>query len=152
MSRRVHNSKGKHVKFEEMATSCHVCKAHEKPAHVIESHNFRNARGKVCCPTMLENVCSKCGLKGHFKSRCEVSTEFKPFKSFSMKTSENNAKKENKEKPKVVPVNAFAALAEESSDEEEEEAIKDDPPPVNVTLRKPDPKKDWADYDSDDEW
>jgi hypothetical protein len=151
MSRRVHNNKGKHVKFEEMATSCHVCKAHEKPAHVIESHNFRNARGKVCCPTMLENVCSKCGLKGHFQSRCEVSTVFKPFKSFSMKTSENNAKKENKEKPKVVPVNAFAALAEESSDEEEER-IKNDPPPANVTLRKPDAKKDWADYESDDEW
>lgn len=146
MSRRVHNNnKGKHVKFEEMATSCHVCKAHEKPAHVIRSHNFRDAGGKVCCPTMLENVCSKCGLKGHFKSRCEVSTEFKPFKSLS---TEYNAKKDNKEKSKMVPVNAFAALAEESSDE----AIKNDPPPANVTLRKRDPKKDWADYESDDEW
>jgi hypothetical protein len=98
---------------------------------------------------MLENVCSKCGLKGHFKSRCEVSTVFKPFKLFSMKTSENNIKKENKDKTKVAPVNAFAALAEESSDEE---AIKDDPPPANVTLRKPDPQKAWADYESDDEW
>jgi hypothetical protein len=149
MSRRVqNNNKGKHVKVEIIAASCHVCKAHDKPVHVIESHNFRDVKGRVCCPTMLENVCSKCGLKGHFQSRCEVSTVFKPFKSLSTKY---NAKKENKEKPKVVPVNAFAALAEESSDEEEE-AIKNDPPPANVTLRKPDPKKAWADYESDDEW
>jgi hypothetical protein len=149
MSRRVHNNKGKHVKFEVKATSCHVCKAHDKPVHVIESHNFRDVKGRVCCPTMLENVCSKCGLKGHFQSRCEVSTEFKTFKSFSMNTSEYNSKKENKEKAKVAPVNAFAALADESSDEE---AIKNDPPPANVTLRKPDLKKSWADYESDDEW
>jgi hypothetical protein len=147
MSRRVpNNTKGKHVKVEVMVTSCHVCKAHGKTCKIVESHNFRDTRGKVCCPTILENVCSKCGQKGHFQSRCEVSTGFKKFKLPSMRMTDW------KEKPNVgtSPTNAFAALTEES---DSEEAIKDDPPPANVTVRKPVAKKSWADYDdSDDEW
>jgi len=152
MSRRVSNNRSKVVKGEVMATSCHVCKAHGKPCNIVESHNFRDFKGRVCCPTMLENICSKCGRKGHFQSKCEGLKEFKPYKSPATKAEEYNAKKENKEKVKVTPTNAFAALGEDSSDEEE--AIKDDPPPANVTLRKSDPKKAqkaWADYDDDDE-
>jgi hypothetical protein len=133
MSRRVAHNKGKNVKGEVMATSCHVCKAHGKSMHMVESHNFRDVRGKVCCPTMLENVCSKCNQKGHFQSRCEVSTEFKPYKSPMKKTEEYEAKKEKPKEGKATPVNVFAALAEES--ESEDEAIKNDPPPANVTIR-----------------
>ena len=156
MSRRVpNNNRSKVVKGEVKATSCHVCKAHGKPFNIVESHNFRDVKGRVCCPTMLENICSKCGRKGHFQSKCEgleQIKEFKPYKSPATKAEEYEAKKENKEKVKVAPTNAFSALAEDSSDEEE--AIKDDPPPANVTLRKSDPKKSWADYDDDDdeEW
>jgi len=155
MSRRATHTKGKNVKVEVIAASCHVCKAHGKPCNVVESHNFRDFKGRVCCPTMLENICSKCGRKGHFQSKCErleQIKEFKAYKSPSKKAEEYEAKKE---KTKVAPTNAFAAFEEESSDEEE--AIKDDPPPANVTLRKQDPKKvqkAWTDYDDDDdeEW
>jgi hypothetical protein len=156
MSRRVpNNNRSKAVKGEVMATSCHVCKAHKKPFNIVESHNFRDHKGRVCCPTMLENICSKCGRKGHFQSKCEgleQIKEFKPYKSPATKAEEYNAKKENKEKVKATPANAFAALEEDSSDEEE--AIKDDPPPANVTLRKQETKKvhkAWVDYDDDDE-
>jgi hypothetical protein len=154
MSRRVAHNKGKHVKGEVMATSCHVCKAHGKPCNIVESHNFRDIKGRVCCPTMLENVCSKCGRKGHFQSKCEGLKEFKPYKSPATKAEEYEAKKENKEKVKVAPTNAFSALEEDSSDEEE--AIKDDPPPANVTIRTTLSraarlKLDWADDSESDE-
>lgn len=154
MSRRVpHNNRSKVVKGEVMATSCHVCKAHGKSFTIVESHNFRDIKGRMCCPTVLENICSKCGRKGHFQSKCEGLEQIKEFKSYKSpmtKAEEYKAKKENKEKVKATPVNAFASLADES--DSEEGAIKDDPPPANVTLRKSYPKKAWADYDDDEEW
>jgi hypothetical protein len=152
MSRRIVPSKGKQVRFEVAATSCHVCKAHGKPCNIVESHNFRDIKGRVCCPTMLENICSKCGRKGHFQSKCEGLKEFKAYKSPEKKAEDHKAKMAIKEKPIPSIQNTFSALAEDSS--EEEEAIRDDPP-ANVTVRKPVVKKAqkaWGDYESDDDW
>lgn len=125
MSRRViPNNKSKLVKGEVKATGCHVCKAHGKSTQMVDSHNFRDVRGKVCCPTMLENVCSKCGVKGHFQSGC---TGPKEKKAFQDKVTEREDKKE---KVAVPPINPFDALAGDDSDQ-------DDAPPANVTIHKP---------------
>jgi hypothetical protein len=94
---------------------------------------------------MLENVCSKCGLKGHFQSGCTGPKEVKSHKSSSTKEVERETIK-NKTK---VFVNAFDALADEESDE-------DDAPPANVTIRKPLSRAarirvNWADDSESDE-
>jgi hypothetical protein len=144
MSRRVIPSiKSKFTKGEVKATGCHVCKAHGKSIQMVESHNFRDIRGKVCCPTMLENVCSKCGVKGHFQSGCSGPKEKKAFQE---RVTEREDKKE---KVAVPPVNPFDALAGDDSDQ-------DDPPPAKVTIRKPLSRAarlrlNWADDSESDE-
>lgn len=143
MSRRVIPTiKGK---FEAKATGCHVCKAHGKPSQMVESHNFRDIRGKVCCPTMLENVCSKCGIKGHLQSGCTGTPRRKSYQYTLTKATESET---IKDKTKVF-VNAFDALADGESDE-------DDAPPANVTIRKPLSRAarlrlNWADDSDTDE-
>jgi hypothetical protein len=135
--------KSKFAKGEVKATGCHVCKAHGKSTQMVESHNFRDIRGKVCCPTMLENVCSKCGVKGHFQSGC---TGPKEKKAFQERVTEREDKKE---KVAALPVNPFDALAGDDSDQ-------DDPPPAKVTIRKPLSRAarlrlNWADDSESDE-
>ena len=143
MSRRVIPTinRGKMVKGEVEAASCHVCKAHGKSEYCVNSHNFRDVKGRVCCPTMLENICSKCGVKGHFQSGCSGPKEVKSHKSSSTKEVERDT---IKDKTKVF-VNAFDALADE-----------DDAPPANVTIRKPLSRAarlelNWADDSESDE-
>lgn len=140
-SRIIPTNKNKQVKSVAMAVGCHVCKTHGKPEHIIESHNFRDIRGNVCCPTILENVCSKCGLKGHLKSGCNRT-------KVSM-IPRNISTKMDFKPEKTRPINSFDALADDMSDDEL------DPAPANVTIRKPLSRRarlllNWAD-DSDDE-
>ena len=143
MSHRVKSTnRGKAVKGEVAATSCHVCKAHGKSEYCVSSHNFRDIRGKVCCPTMLENVCSKCGVKGHFQSGCtgaKAEAPRKPYRSYATKAVEHEAK----EKSKAV-VNVFELLDGDSSD--------DDAPPAKVTIRQTKVKRSWADMSDDEDY
>lgn len=138
MSRRfIPTNKNKQVKG--VAVGCHVCKTHGKPAQMIESHNFRDIRGNVCCPTILENICSKCGLKGHLKSGCSQT-------KVSLITRNISTKMDFKPE-KTSPINSFDALADDLSDDELDAA------PANVTIRKPLSRRarlllNWAD-DSD---
>jgi len=49
---------------------CAHCKNRGKTRQVYESHNVLNDKGLVCCPDILSNRCSKCGIVGHLPSRC----------------------------------------------------------------------------------
>ena len=118
--------------------SCKVCMDAGLSETQYKSHNVKNVNGKVCCPTLLSNVCRRCDKFGHSEKYCTVQ-----IKSTAIKTN------------KVIPliaansvsaVNPFDTLGDSGD-------ISDDDFPANVTMRKPKTvkAKDWADYDSDDE-
>lgn len=151
------NGNRKAVKGEVKQTECHVCKRNGESCGVYNGHNFRDTKGRICCPNfvkkMRENCCSKCNKIGHFADHC---TAVAPSDSSAQERTNFIMKYLTRGKPaakvavKTAPVqsaNAFAALDESSSDEE-------DKPHPNVTVRKPVLKvaqMDWAEMDSDDE-
>jgi Nanos RNA binding domain len=140
MSRRVQNNK----KIEARATFCRVCKDSGLPVQVCESHNTKDFRGIVVCPTVKNNTCPKCYKKGHFAKYCTVTQKSKE-RSLGFEVTAPPVEKKPDEEKRALPSGRFAAL-EESSEEEE--------PPANVTIRvKPTARKfkSWADVESDDE-
>ena len=151
--------------------SCKVCMDAGLPEHQYMSHNVKNNKGNVCCPTLLSNVCRKCEKFGHSEKYCTVQIKSTTIKTNKVISPSIIAKTERS-------VNAFDALDNSDSDSE-------DNVPANVTMRKPKTKvgqlkcpeypasqantpsshktlgcpnapikstaKGWADYDSDDE-
>jgi len=121
---------------------CKACKDAGKPASVFESHSARNARGKVCCPTIMNNRCSKCDNLGHFPKYCTV--KIKSFEEMNFFKKKPDAVSEPKKEQKPTKsANAFEALASDSDEEE-------GPAPANVTIRKKAALDDWSIL-SDDE-
>ena len=51
---------------------CKVCFDFGKSDVDYLSHNVRTPKGKVCCPTIMNNRCGKCKNTGHFTSHCKV--------------------------------------------------------------------------------
>jgi Nanos RNA binding domain len=89
------------------AKCCAHCKNRGKTRQVYESHNVLSEKGFVCCPDILSNRCSKCGIVGHLPSRC-VRTSIKGFRiTFSQP---------EKAVEPTLGSNRFDALAEESDD------------------------------------
>lgn len=62
MSRRVSSSK---------ASGCKHCQNMGENSQLWSSHNTLDVNGRVCCPKILANVCSKCNVRGHLPSRCQ---------------------------------------------------------------------------------
>ena len=120
---------------------CKVCKDMGKPESVWKSHYVRQTPhpdSPVTCPTILNNVCNYCNIKGHTISTCVR-------KKKDLKASKLSLFKENKQKTVVVsdaPVvktkNAFAVLSD--SDDECEPEVVSRKRPVN-----------WFSMDSDSE-
>jgi len=149
------NGNRKAVKGEVKQQECHVCKRNGEDWRVYNDHNFRDTKGRICCPIfvkkMRENCCSKCNKIGHFADHCTAvmpSDSVQEHTNF-VKKYLTRGKPATKVAVKTAPVqsaNLFAAL-DESSDEE-------DKPHPNVTVRKPVSRvaqMDWAAADSDDE-
>ena len=65
MSRRVSTSN----KFNKC---CKICKDSGKSKSDYESHNIRNDKGLICCPTIKAHQCKKCFRSGHFEKYCTV--------------------------------------------------------------------------------
>ena len=63
MSRRVSTNK-------KSVRGCKHCQNMGEQLHVWTSHNTVDVSGRVCCPKILANVCSKCNVRGHLLSRC----------------------------------------------------------------------------------
>ena len=67
---RVNNTSAKKV-----VPFCKVCYDSGKCEEVFSSHFIRaspDPNSKVVCPTLLNQACLKCGMKGHTRSRCTV--------------------------------------------------------------------------------
>lgn len=137
-------------------TFCKVCFDSGKPISMHTSHNVRNDRGIVCCPTLKSVVCSYCGIKGHGPKYC---TRLEKDKKEQLRAKPMKEAKPYKEpiKEKTVTKSTFAGL-EMSSDSETEEDVKPVAVPV-VAATKPAPWAStqprvtkWSDlYDSADE-
>ena len=145
-SRRVSNKK------EVKQTRCGHCEKIGMPRHVVENHNVRDRAGRVCCPAILGNTCSKCDERGHLPSYCngvKKVYKFKPFRT--------EARVEKLEvKPVAADGGAFAALGD-SEDETPAPStprrfnteVKSSPPPLNHKNALS--KIDWFADVSDDE-
>jgi hypothetical protein len=128
------------------------------------SHNVRDDRGFVCCPTLKSIVCSYCGIKGHGPKYC---SRLEKDKKEQQRAKTIKADKPFKEPVKDTPVkkSIFAALEMSSESESDEDAIVEvnvEPPvkkPVTQVTSKPAPwataqprVTKWTDlYDSADE-
>ena len=55
--------------------SCKVCMDAGKPEEIYTSHKTKNNRGKVICPTLLNNTCHCCKQKGHTVKYCPETKE-----------------------------------------------------------------------------
>ena len=54
---------------------CTICVNAGMPPEVYTTHFVRETRdisSKVTCPILKNNICSKCGMKGHFAGSCKV--------------------------------------------------------------------------------
>jgi protein nanos 1 len=52
------------------STCCKVCKDAKLPEAYYTSHNVRDAKGRIACPTLRSAKCSKCYLTGHTGKYC----------------------------------------------------------------------------------
>ena len=124
---------------------CKVCKDMGKPESVWKSHYVRQTRhpdSPVTCPTILNNVCKYCNIKGHSISSCIK-------KKKDLKEAKQQEFQEKKrvvvvqcDAPIVKTQNAFAVLDDDSDSECDE--VK----PVVVSRKRP---LNWASMDSDSE-
>jgi len=132
---------------------CKACKDAGKHAHIYESHFTRDVRGKVCCPTILENVCNKCGCKGHFSSYCVKTTESKVANTSTpwyLKVEVKPVPEKPVEKAPVKSANVFDILYD--SDESESPSPRKKAEEMKVDLKVKRKPKNWADWsDSEDE-
>jgi hypothetical protein len=58
--------------------SCNVCRDAGKSKEIYTSHKTKNGRGKVVCPTLLNNTCHCCKQKGHTVKYCPETKEQPP--------------------------------------------------------------------------
>lgn len=130
---------------------CNVCKDAGLSQQQFMSHSIKNERGVVCCPTLLSNVCRRCSKFGHTQNYCAV----------VLKTDRTPAKVAAKPTPVYAKAvtNTFAALLDSDSEDDVPANVTvrktkhtNNDVPDNVTLRNTNTiKKNWADYDTDDE-
>jgi hypothetical protein len=95
---------------------CKVCVDAGKSEKEYSSHYVKDFIGNVICPTLLNQECRKCHIKGHTTSFC---------------TNKNNRVEENSRKPPISPPkkevqppkksNVFAYLEMNSDDSDNEE-------------------------------
>lgn len=116
---------------------CKVCKDIGLNDTMFMSHNVKNEKGKVCCPTLMSHTCKKCGKNGHMEKYCTVK-EKDISSSFCFKKPE-----ETNVAAKSISSNAFAVFDDSSSSDVDTPVLK----------KTPASKRNWADWsDSDDEY
>lgn len=116
-------------------TFCKVCFDSGKPISMHTSHNVRNDRGIVCCPTLKSVVCSYCGIKGHGPKYC---TRLEKDKKEQLRAKTMKEAKPYKEpiKEKTVKKSTFAALEMSSDSEPESEDVKPVAVPVVAATKQ----------------
>ena len=139
---------------------CTICKNSGKSEGQYTSHNVKSKTGAVICPTILQNICSICNIKGHFNSRCPnkkkvVESILKPTKL------QHKEKKVEPERKKITPIkNTFAILDDSDSEDECEEqniceeqvvCVKVEVKCTSYDMTKSRKYTNWADVESSDE-
>lgn len=97
---------------------CKVCIDAGLPNSVYESHWVKTLEGKVCCPTLLEQSCRYCKVKGHTVKFCNI---LKQEQESNKTTSHVN------KTPIIIATsqveqtqnNAFSSLYESDTDDDE---------------------------------
>ena len=98
---------------------CKVCIDAGLPKSVYESHWVKTQEGKVCCPTLLEQSCRYCKVKGHTVKFCNI---LKQEQESNKPTSHVNktpiiiATSQQQEQKRM---NAFSELYESDTDDDE---------------------------------
>ena len=135
-------------RMNQKSMFCKVCKDAGLCEKMFTSHNVKDIRGQVCCPTLRNNVCSRCNCRGHTPSYCPGSKQ----QAVMVRIVKHAAVPSKKAPAAAVPSNTFASLDEDSDEEDE---VCDLKPHPNVTVR---PvcmlrvsKRCWADMEDDDE-
>jgi hypothetical protein len=83
---------------------CKVCIDAGKPEEIYTSHKTKNGRGKVVCPTLLNNTCHCCKQKGHTVKYCPGS---KPATHPEPSTPPESAPEPKKPDIKVTPISTM---------------------------------------------
>jgi len=116
---------------------------------LAKTHNFRDATGKPCCPTLAATKCKYCEELGHTVKHCQMkkcSDKFDADMAYRQaqrkKREEREEKEANKSAAVKAPTNIFAAL-EESESEAESPRSKS----ANVTLRPHQRRPSFDDFD-----
>lgn len=170
---RVNNTSAKKV-----VPFCKVCYDSGKCEEVFSSHFIRASpdhNSKVVCPTLLNQACLKCGLKGHTRSRCTVriveksnhvemksvvvkvsiKSKANPFDTLnSDNESETECKQVNSKKIKsktmtCEPVNTYATALLCTMLAQPPKKVAAPVPPVPFRIKIS--NRSWADSDSEDD-
>jgi hypothetical protein len=112
---KINNNNTKQI-YSAKKPCCKVCVDAGKTEKEYSSHYVKDLNGKVTCPTLLNQECRRCHVKGHTTSFC---------------TSKNNIVEENSRKPPISPPkkevrppkksNVFAYLEMNSDDSDNDE-------------------------------
>ncbi len=104
---------------------CKVCKDMGKPESVWKSHYVRETRhpdSPVTCPTILNNVCNYCNIKGHTISTCvKKKKDLKAAKKETFELRQKRMVVQIKAPPVKKSKNIFDALNDDSDGECEHE-------------------------------
>ena len=93
---------------------CLVCKNAGKTEKEYTSHYTKSSKEKnavILCPTILNNICTYCKNKGHFKSNCSVLLEKEKEKEKEKAYKEYQEKKQTVTQSTQKPKNMFELLA-----------------------------------------
>ena len=117
---------------------CPVCFAAKKENY--DTHWVRDKKGKVICPTLLNQKCHHCGEKGHTPKYCQA------LKKEKQKYKRNNYKKAEVFALKSVKVSSMAQNAFSQLDDECEESDSDrEEGPVATEETQPPNQQTWSD-------
>ena len=100
---------------------CNICKNSGKSEGQYTSHNVKNKTGAVVCPTILQNICSICNKKGHFRTRCPDKEKMVSMMPVIIKPRKQPSVEPKKSEKKVL--NAFSALCDDSDSEDNNQVI-----------------------------
>jgi hypothetical protein len=152
---------------------CKVCKDAGEVESKYTSHNVKDRNGKVCCPVLLATHCTNCGNLGHFKSYCTTVSFFEKLKRKAANASKTVTDARSTENKVAAVVNVYDDLMLSSDDEASPRTPAASPRSSAASPRTPKDSmkpmdcpwapakdtnhvkkvvRDWADYDSDDEW
>jgi hypothetical protein len=121
----------------EKSMCCKVCKDMGLSDIVYNSHNVKNEKGKVCCPTLMSIRCTKCSNMGHMEKYCTVKEKDISSNFCFKKPEETNVA------AKSISSNAFAVFDDSSSSDVDTPVLK----------KTPASKRNWAEWsDSEDEY